>query len=336
MILVFVEHLDGQPDTPSLQALSFALSFARTLAAQIGGSIEAAAFGPDSLADTLRDYGVSKYHSITDDRLMAYASEAWAASLNQLTESMMAYASEAWAASLNQLTESINPKVLLAPGTIKGNEVLAYVGALSSLSVVTNVCEINAGNQSSWGGGLLEEVLIDQDLALLTLATDTIEASESAVDNCDTVSFTPVLEQKHLRAQVRSVEKSVDEGMSLKTATLVIGGGRGTGSAEGFGILEELGEVLKAVVGGSRVTTNNGWRPHAHQIGLTGNHISPKLYIACGISGAIQHMAGCKSSKNILVINTDENAPMFSHADYGVIGDLHEVVPAIIEELKNS
>jgi electron transfer flavoprotein alpha subunit len=318
MILVFVEHLDGQPDTPSLKALSFA----RTLAAQIGGSIEAAAFGPDSLADTLRDYGVSKYHSITDDRLMAYASEAWAA-------------------SLKQLTESINPKVLLAPGTIKGNEVLAYVGALSSLSVVTNVCEINAGNQwsvtrSSWGGSLLEEVLIDQDLALLTLATDTIEASESAVDNCDTVSFTPVLEQKHLRAQVRSVEKSVDEGMSLKTATLVIGGGRGTGSAEGFGILEELGEVLKAVVGGSRVTTNNGWRPHAHQIGLTGNHISPKLYIACGISGAIQHMAGCKSSKNILVINTDENAPMFSHADYGVIGDLHEVVPAIIEELKNS
>ena len=318
MILVFVEHLDGQPDTPSLQALSFA----RTLAAQIGGSIEAAAFGPDSLADTLRDYGVSKYHSITDDRLMAYASEAWAA-------------------SLKQLTESINPKVLLAPGTIKGNEVLAYVGALSSLSVVTNVCEINAGSQwsvtrSSWGGGLLEEVLIDQDLVLLTLATDAIEASESAVDTCDTVSFTPVLEQKHLRAQVRSVEKSVDEGMSLKTATLVIGGGRGTGSAEGFGILEELGEVLKAVVGGSLVTTHNGWRPHAHQIGLTGNHISPKLYIACGISGAIQHMAGCKSSKNILVINTDENAPMFSHADYGVIGDLHEVVPAIIEELKNS
>jgi len=318
MILVFVEHLDGQPDTPSLQALSFA----RTLAAQIGGSIEAAAFGLDSLADTLRDYGVSKYHSITDDRLMTYASEAWAA-------------------SLKQLTESINPKVLLAPGTIKGNEVLAYVGALSSLSVVTNVCEINAGKQwsvtrSSWGGGLLEEVLIDQDLALLTLATDTIEASERAVDTCDTISFTPVLEQKHLRAQVRSVEKSVDEGMSLKTATLVIGGGRGTGSAEGFGILEELGEVLKAVVGGSRVTTNNGWRPHAHQIGLTGNHISPKLYIACGISGAIQHMAGCKSSKNILVINTDENAPMFSHADYGVIGDLHEVVPAIIEELKNS
>jgi len=318
MILVFVEHRDGQPDVASFQTLSFA----RTLAAQTGGNVEAVAFGPDSLADVLRDYGVSRYHSITDDELMAYAPEAWAA-------------------SLKQLTDSISPNVLLAPGSNKGNEVMAYVGALSSLSVATNVCQVDIGNdwritRSSWGGGLFENVLINQDFALLTLASNSVEASESAVDNCDTVSFTPALETKHFRAQVKSVESSVDEGMSLKTAPIVIGGGRGVGSAEGFGILEELGEILTAVVGGSRVTTNNGWRAHKQQIGLTGNHISPKLYIACGISGAIQHMAGCKNSENILVINTDENAPMLSHADYGVIGDLHEVVPAIIEELKNS
>ena len=318
MILVFIEHRDGEPDIPSLQTLSFA----RTLAAQTGGNIEAVAFGSDSLADTLRNYGVSRYHSITDDPLVAYAAEAWAV-------------------SLKQLTDSISPKVLLAPGSIKGNEVMAYVGALSSLSVVTNVCQVDAGDEwqitrTSWGGGLFEKVLIDQDLALLTLATNTVEASESAVDICDTVSFTPTLEKKHFRAQVKSVEPSVDEGMSLKTASIVVGGGRGVGSAEGFAVLEELGEVLKAAVGGSRVTTNNGWRAHKQQIGLTGNHISPKLYIACGISGAIQHMAGCKNSENILVINTDENAPMLSHADYGVIGDLHEIVPAIIEEIKNS
>jgi len=316
MILVFVEHRDGQPDIPSLQTLSFA----RSLAAQTGDNLEAVAFGPDSLADKLRDFGVSKYHSITDDQLMAYASEAWAA-------------------SLKQLTDLISPKALLAPGSIKGNEVMAYVGAHSSLSVVTNVCQVSAGDEwrmtrSSWGGGLFEKILIDQHLALLTLATNTVEASEGAVDICDTVSFTPTLENRHFRAQVKSVESLVDEGMSLKTAAIVIGGGRGVGSSEGFGVLEELGEILQGVVGGSRVTTNNGWRAHKHQIGLTGNHIAPKLYIACGISGAIQHMAGCKNSDNILVINTDENAPMLSHADYGVIGDLHEIVPAIIEELK--
>jgi len=318
MILVFVEHRDGEPDIPSLQTLSFA----RTLVALTGGSIEAVAFGSDSLADRLRDYGVSRYHSITDDQLVTYAAEAWAM-------------------SLKQLTDSISPKVLLAPGSIKGNEVMAYVGALSSLSVVTNVCQVDAGDEwqisrTSWGGGLFEKVLIDQDRALLTLAINTVEASESAIDNCDTESFTPTLEKKHFRAQVKSVERAVDEGMSLKTAPIVVGGGRGVGSSEGFGVLEELGELLKAAVGGSRVTTNNGWRAHKHQIGLTGNHISPKLYIACGISGAIQHMAGCKNSDNILVINTDENAPMLSHADYGVIGDLHEIVPAIIQELKNA
>jgi electron transfer flavoprotein alpha subunit len=318
MILVFVEHRDGQPDVASLQTLSFA----RTLAAQTGDSIEAVAFGPDSLADILRDYGVSRYHSITDDQLTAYACEAWAV-------------------SLQQLTDLLRPKVLLAPGSVKGNEVMAYVGALSSLCVVTNVCQVSAGNEwritrSSWGGGLFENVLIEQDLALLTLATNTVEASENAVDSCDTLPFTPALQTKHFRAQIKSVESSVDEGMSLKTAPIVIGGGRGVGSGEGFAVLEELGEILHAAVGGSRVTTNNGWRAHKQQIGLTGNHISPKLYIACGISGAIQHMAGCKNSETILVINTDENAPILSHADYGVIGDLHEIVPAIIEELKKS
>ncbi len=318
MILVLIEHRDGQPDIPSLQTLSFA----RSLAAQTGDSIEAVAFGPDSLAGRLRDHGVSRYHSIADEQLMAYASEAWAV-------------------SLKQLADLISPKVLLAPGSIKGNEVMAYVGALSALSVVTNVCQVDAGNdwrvtRSSWGGSLFEKVLIDQDLALLTMANNNVEASESAVDVCDTVSFTPALEKKYFRAQVKSLENPVDEGMSLKTAPVVIGGGRGVGSSEGFGVLEELGEILKGVVGGSRVTTNNGWRAHRHQIGLTGNHISPKLYIACGISGAIQHMAGCKNSDNILVINTDENAPILSHADYGVIGDLHEIVPAIIKEIKNS
>ena len=318
MILVFVEHRDGEPDITSLQTLSFA----RTLAAQTGGNIEAVAFGSDSLADRLRDYGVSRYHSITDDQLVNYAAEAWAV-------------------SLQQLTDSISPSVLLAPGSIKGNEVMAYVGALSSLRVVTNVCQVEAADEwrisrTSWGGGLFEKVLLDQDPALLTLATNTVEASESATDNCDTQSFTPKLEKKHFRAQVKSVERTVDEGVSLKTASIVVGGGRGVGSSEGFRVLEELGQILKAAVGGSRVTTNNGWRPHKQQIGLTGNHISPKLYIACGISGAIQHMAGCKNSENILVINTDENAPMLSHADFGVIGDLHEVVPAIIEELKSS
>ena len=122
--------------------------------------------------------------------------------------------------------------------------------------------------------------------------------------------------------------------ISLTDAKVVVGGGRGVGSAEGFGELEELAGLLGGAVGGSRVVTSAGWRPHSDQIGQTGLRIAPDLYIACGISGAIQHIVGCKAAKRILAINTDPNAPIMAAADYAVIGDLHQVVPAIIAEIR--
>jgi len=106
------------------------------------------------------------------------------------------------------------------------------------------------------------------------------------------------------------------------------------GSEAGFQVLEELASLLGGAVGGSRVATNNGWRPHSHQIGLTGNRIAPNLYIACGISGAIQHLVGCKGAKHVMVINKDSGAPFFRRADYGVVGDLHEILPALISEIR--
>ena len=114
----------------------------------------------------------------------------------------------------------------------------------------------------------------------------------------------------------------------------MVGGGRGVGSAEGFRVLEELAGLLGGAVGGSRVVTNNGWRPHSVQVGLTGNRIAPDLYIACGISGAIQHLVGCKGAKHVMVINKDRDAPFFRRADYGVVGDLHEILRALIEAIR--
>jgi electron transfer flavoprotein alpha subunit len=113
-----------------------------------------------------------------------------------------------------------------------------------------------------------------------------------------------------------------------------VGGGRGVGGPDGFGVLEELAGLLGGVVGVSRVVTSEGWRPHRQQVGQTGTRISPELYLACGISGAIQHMAGCLSSKHIVAINTDPGAPIISHADYAVIGDLNQVLPALIAAIR--
>ncbi len=126
-----------------------------------------------------------------------------------------------------------------------------------------------------------------------------------------------------------------DESGSLKSAKVVVGAGRGAGSADAFGDLEDLTHLLGASLGVSRVVTSLGWRPHHEQVGQTGSRISPDLYIPCGISGAIQHWAGCSSAKTILAINSDPDAPMVTRAHYAVIGDMHEILPALNEEIRS-
>ncbi len=129
---------------------------------------------------------------------------------------------------------------------------------------------------------------------------------------------------------------AASEGVSLAEAKVVVSGGRGVGSAEGFAPLEELAELLHGAVGCSRAVTSAGWRPHTDQVGQTGSKVAPDIYIACGISGATQHMAGCKGAKKLLAINPDAEASIFANADYAVIGDLHEIVPAISAEIRRA
>ena len=145
--------------------------------------------------------------------------------------------------------------------------------------------------------------------------------------------FTPELDD--FAAATRVAERiTISAGISLQTAPVVISGGRGVGSPEGFASLEAFAELVGGAVGCSRVVTNQGWRPHSDQVGQTGKRVAPELYIACGISGAIQHWIGMQASQRVLAINLDKDAPMVTKADYAVIGDLHEIVPAIVEELR--
>ena len=144
------------------------------------------------------------------------------------------------------------------------------------------------------------------------------------------------LSDADLRARVVGRDVAAAAGVSLSDAKVVIGGGRGIGSGEAFAMLDELAGLLGAAVGVSRVVTSLGWRPHTQQIGQTGTRIAPDLYIACGISGAIQHIVGAKAAKRILVINTDPEAPIFRRANYAVIGDVHAVVPAITAEVRRA
>ena len=319
MVLAFIEHDRGvmNPVCPEM------LTLARGLSASLNVSLQAVLIGSNALGlrDELHRYGVSRIHVAEHPMLDDYAPDAWAK-------------------SIDQLIASAKPEVVLAAATEKGNEILARVGALKGLPMAANCVELHPGSSFQvlryrWGSSLLEEARLHGDPKLITMAPHLIEATEVGTPTEATLeSFSPILEQKDLRVRVTAREETSSEGVNLKTAPVVVGGGRGVGSTEGFKELEELARLLGGAVGGSRVVTNNGWRPHSDQIGLTGNRIAPKLYIACGISGAIQHLVGCKGAKHVLVINKDREAPFFRRADYGVVGDLHDILPALIAEIR--
>jgi electron transfer flavoprotein alpha subunit len=237
------------------------------------------------------------------------------------------YAPAAWAQAIVEAANGA--EAIVAAGSDRGNELLAHVAARLDQPFAANVTAIDGDvvTRVRWGGSLLEQARLHGTPRILSVAPHTQPAAEPlAADRLtvDTANAVRVLE---------TVSESTG-GVSLRDAKVVVSGGRGVGSAEAFAIIEELAALLGGAVGCSRVVTSAGWRPHADQVGQTGTKISADLYVACGISGATQHIAGAKGAKKILAINTDPEAPIFASADYAVIGDLHEIVPAISAELR--
>lgn len=291
------------------------------LAHGLGEPVEAVAFGhAGDLPEVLAKHGVGTLHVVEHELLDDYSPEAYGESLAQLV---------AW----------LKPSGVLAAGTDRGNEVLAQTAARARLPLATNCVEITGGEvwqltRIRGGGMLLEDAELTAPTKLVTVQPGAGGPLEpGAVDDVEVRVFTPRLPAELARSRV--LERTTRAaGVTLATAEVIVSGGRGVGSAEGYAVLEELAGLLGGAVGCSRVATNNGWRPHSDQVGLTGTKVAPKLYIACGISGATQHWVGCMDAQHILAINTDPEAPMVTRATYAVIGDVHQVLPAVLAELR--
>jgi electron transfer flavoprotein alpha subunit len=323
-VLCLIEPDNGRVADVSLRAVTFArvLSSARVPAAAHGVvAVVFGAAGSVPVAD-LSAYGVDDAYAVESPQLGGYAPQAWARALAGLAEELSASA-------------------VVAAGTDHGSEVMAHLGAITGLPVAANCASAEAGGAGTlrlirhrWAGSLLEDAVLDASPALLTVAVDAVAAAEAETPVVTRVhSCRPEFADADLVLQAaESAERTA--GASLATARVVVGGGRGVGGPDGFGVLEELAGLLGGVLGVSRVVTSEGWRPHKQQVGQTGTRISPELYLACGISGAIQHMAGCLSAKHIVAVNTDPDAPIIGHADYAVIGDLNQVIPALVAAIR--
>lgn len=315
MILIFVEQEAGNLRPASRDAVAFAMGIAQTG----GHDVHAVTIGGASDVVAASMHGVATFHEISIDG---------------------AYAPAAWAQALADLCRGLVPAAVMAAGSPRGQEVMAYLGSKLGLPMVANILDVELDENSvvtreQWGGSVQEVVRVKASPLLATVA-QTAKVREHDVDPADPVverhSADPAPED--LRVRLARIEEGEGSGSSLSEAALVVSGGRGVGGPDRFGTLEVLCAKVGAAIGVSRAVTSAGWRPHAEQIGQTGVRIAPDLYIACGISGASQHMVGCLGAKRILAINTDPDAPIMSRADYAVVGDLHEVVPALVTELE--
>jgi electron transfer flavoprotein alpha subunit len=318
-VLVFCEWKDGQIKKVTREVLSAG----RKLAAATGGELEAVALGASSsgLAAEVGRYGAKTLHVVG------------AASLDQ-------YQTETQTAALHAVVEASKPAVLLLPATSLGRDLAPRLAARMDLGVASDVVELDWADDTlrarrpMYSGKVIGTVEVEGRPAIATCRPNAFPVEETGEGSAEVSEVS--WEQVEPRAKLVSVEVPESEELSIAEADIIVSGGRGLKEPANFSLIRDLAHALGGAVGASRATVDAGWIDHQHQVGQTGRVVSPTLYIACGISGAIQHLAGIRSSKYIVAINKDPEAPIFRIADLGVVGDLFEVVPALTEEVKKA
>lgn len=309
-ILVLVDHVDGSVRKTTTELLTLARRAGEPAAVFLGAGHEAA-------EDTLGEYGATK----------VYVAEA-----AEFDEYLVAPKAEA----LAQIASAARPAAVLVPSSPEGKEVAARVAVRLGSGIITDAVDVAAdltATQSVFAGGYTVTGRVTHGVPVITVKANAVSPEPAPA--------TPVAEKVAVRISeaakaVRVVERRprVATGRpDLAEAAVVVSGGRGT--AGDFGPVEALADALGGAVGASRAAVDSGWYPHAYQVGQTGHTVSPQLYLAAGISGAIQHRAGMQTSRTIVAVNKDPEAPIFAMADFGVVGDLHTVLPQATEEINN-
>jgi electron transfer flavoprotein alpha subunit len=310
-ILVLVEHADGAVKKVTLELLTLARSLGTPAAVWLGAGATA-----DALA-TLGEYGADKVYvadsADLDDYLVAPKAEV-----------------------LARVVAESQAGAVLIPSSAEGKEIAGRLAIKTGSGVITDAVGVAAdltATQSVFGGSTVVKSKVSTGTPIITVRPNSVapEAASASATRVD-VSADVSAAAKSARVTGRTVARKGGR-PELSEAAIVVSGGRGVGGAEGFGVVEALADTLGAAVGASRAATDAGWYPHQFQVGQTGKTVSPQLYIANGISGAIQHRAGMQTSKTIVVVNKDPEAPIFELADFGVVGDLFAVVPQLTDEI---
>jgi len=314
-ILVVLEQRNNQIKKSSLEAITVAKDFSEKL----NGNFEAVLVGGEiSDFSQLGKYGLKKITHFTNPELNFYSSNNFAKTISDFVRN-----------------NSFN-KIILS-NTSLGKDLAPRIAIRNDAGIVVDVTEYIFENgeliytRPIFAGKALVETRITKEIQVVSLRPNVFKANESYNENVEVVTI-PVNE---IDNSVKTIElKQAGGKIDVAEADIIVSGGRGMKAAENFNLIENLAEVLGAATGASRAVVDAGWRPHSEQVGQTGKTVSPNLYIAVGISGAIQHLAGMRSSKCIVAINKDKDAPIFQVADYGLVADAFEVLPVLTEEIK--